>query len=54
MHLLRDLHAITQEMDPAMLPKRIMAALDFLACGIDPVRSKVFVQSDRPEHTELS
>lgn len=50
-----DYHAITQEIDPRILPKRIMgAALDFLACGIDPSRSKVFVQSDRPEHTELA
>src|SRR3989339_857626 len=26
---------------------------DWLACGIDPARSTVFVQSDGPEHLEL-
>src|SRR5690606_33984098 len=28
-------------------------ALDLLACGIDPERSTLFVQSQVPEHTEL-
>jgi tryptophanyl-tRNA synthetase len=50
-----DYHAITQDYDPKKLPERIMsAALDFLACGIDPEKSTIFVQSDRPEHTELA
>lgn len=29
-------------------------ALDFLACGLDPMRSIFFKQSDLPEHTELA
>jgi tryptophanyl-tRNA synthetase len=50
-----DYHAITQDYEPNDMPKRIMsAALDFLACGIDPQKSILFVQSDRPEHTELA
>jgi len=50
-----DYHAITQDYEPKEMPTRIMsAALDFLACGIDPKKSTLFVQSDRPEHTELA
>ncbi|HLC38608.1 MAG TPA: tryptophan--tRNA ligase [Patescibacteria group bacterium] len=50
-----DLHAITQEYPVDIMPQRIFeAALDFLACGIDPEKSTLFVQSDRPEHTELA
>ena len=30
------------------------AALDFLACGLDPRRSVLFRQSDMPQHAELS
>src|SRR6185436_1648411 len=28
-------------------------ALDWLACGIDPAKSIIFVQSDVPQHLEL-
>lgn len=50
-----DLHAITVPQDPKKLKKSILntAAL-YLACGIDPEKSIIFVQSDRPEHTELA
>jgi len=50
-----DLHAITIPQDPAELRKNIlsMASL-YLAAGIDPEKSIVFVQSTRPEHAELA
>ena len=49
-----DYHAITQDYDPAVLSHRTLEmATDLLACGIDPERSVLFVQSSVPEHTEL-
>jgi len=50
-----DYHAITIEVDPNVLraASRSMA-LDLIACGIDPEKSILFVQSAVPEHTELA
>jgi len=49
-----DLHAITVRQDPAVLHKATRkAALLYLACGIDPDKVTMFVQSHRPEHAEL-
>ena len=50
-----DLHAITVPQDPAVLRRRTLAtAAQYLALGIDPARSTVFVQSHVPAHAELS
>ncbi|MGH3884651.1 MAG: tryptophan--tRNA ligase [Pseudonocardiaceae bacterium] len=50
-----DLHAITIEQDPERLRRRTrLAAAQMLALGVDPDRSAVFVQSQVPEHTQLS
>jgi tryptophanyl-tRNA synthetase len=50
-----DLHAITVEQDPTVLRDRVRrAAAQLLAMGIDPGRSAIFVQSQIPEHTQLS
>ncbi len=50
-----DYHAITQAIEPKLLPRRTLdLAGDLLACGIDPERSILFVQSHVPEHTELA
>jgi tryptophanyl-tRNA synthetase len=50
-----DYHAITQPYDPAEMPARIRAmAVDLVACGLDPDRCTLFVQSAVPEHTELA
>lgn len=47
-------HAMTQDYDPALLPRRTLEmATDLIACGIDPEHSVLFVQSSVPEHTEL-
>lgn len=50
-----DLHAITVRQVPAELRRHTMEALAlYLACGIDPEKSCVFVQSHVPAHAELS
>ncbi len=49
-----DLHAITVPQDPVALRKNILrTAATYLAIGIDPKRSTIFVQSEVPEHAEL-
>ena len=50
-----DLHAITVPQDPEALRRRtLVTAAQYLALGIDPTRSTVFVQSHVPAHTQLS
>jgi len=50
-----DLHAITVPQDPAQLKEAILdVASLYMAVGIDPKRSIIFVQSDVPAHTELA
>jgi tryptophanyl-tRNA synthetase len=50
-----DAHAITVEYEPAQLRERIVTmARDLIACGLDPERCTLFVQSDVREHTELA
>jgi len=50
-----DLHAITVDYPPKDMPKRIIdATKNALAVGIDPQKSILFRQSDRPEHTEFA
>ena len=52
--LIVDLHALTSLRDPAALRDYThRAAVDFLACGLDPERSVFFRQSDVPAHTQL-
>ncbi|WP_213993260.1 tryptophan--tRNA ligase [Sodalis sp. dw_96] len=49
-----DLHAITVRQDPQKLKKATLDVLAlYLACGIDPEKSTIFVQSHVPEHTQL-
>jgi len=50
-----DLHAITVYQDPAVLKQktREVAAL-YIAAGIDPEQSAIFVQSHIPAHSELA
>lgn len=52
-----DLHALTipEAVDPEVLGERVRStAAQFLAAGVDPERSIVFVQSHVREHSELS
>ena len=49
-----DLHAITIEVAPELLRERTRrTAAQYLAGGIDPTRSTLFVQSHVPEHAQL-
>jgi tryptophanyl-tRNA synthetase len=49
-----DLHAITMPYEPAMLRANTeRMVIDLLACGIDPDKAILFIQSLVPEHTEL-
>ncbi len=50
-----DLHAITVDIDPAVLSERTrQTAAQYIAAGIDTDRSVVFVQSHVAEHTQLA
>jgi tryptophanyl-tRNA synthetase len=50
-----DDHALVADYDPSDLPRRTFdLAVSYLAVGLDPDRCTIFVQSDVPEHTELT
>lgn len=50
-----DLHAITVPQDPADLRRSILeVAATYLAIGVNPERSTIYVQSEVPEHAELA
>lgn len=50
-----DLHSLTLPWDPKALQQATLAkGAELLACGIDPQRSVLFVQSHVPEHAELA
>ena len=50
-----DLHALTEEIDPADLRVNTLdAALNMLACGLEPDRCTLFIQSHVAEHTRLT
>ncbi len=50
-----DYHAITTPFDQKEMQKKVLnLAMDYLAAGIDPRRSIIFVQSHVNEHTELA
>ena len=49
-----DLHSLTTHPDPGMLHENVKNVLvDYLAAGIDPEKSVIYVQSDVPEVAEL-
>ncbi|MEI7750253.1 MAG: tryptophan--tRNA ligase [Candidatus Moraniibacteriota bacterium] len=49
-----DMHAITVPQDPETLRKKTLEiAKIYLAAGIDPAKSSLFIQSHVPEHAEL-
>jgi tryptophanyl-tRNA synthetase len=50
-----DLHALTEDLDPAYLrQKTFEAAVSLLAIGLDPKLSTIFLQSQVPEHPRLT
>ncbi|WP_313379779.1 tryptophan--tRNA ligase [Proteiniphilum saccharofermentans] len=49
-----DIHSLTTHPDPKMLHENVKNVLvDYLAAGIDPEKSVIYVQSDLPETVEL-
>src|SRR4029434_6623330 len=54
-YFIADYHALTSVRDPKTLRANTRgAALDFLACSLDPERAALFRQSDVPQVTELA
>jgi tryptophanyl-tRNA synthetase len=54
-YFIADYHALTSLKDAATLRENgRRVALDFLACGLDPERAALFLQSDVPQVTELA
>ncbi|GAC16051.1 tryptophanyl-tRNA synthetase [Aliiglaciecola lipolytica E3] len=55
LYMLVDLHAITVRQDPKALYNACLDGLSlYLACGIDPKQSTIFMQSHVPEHAQLA
>ena len=49
-----NIHALTTHPDPELLKKSVRATLvEYIACGLDPEKSTIYVQSDIPEISEL-
>jgi tryptophanyl-tRNA synthetase len=54
-YFIADYHALTTVTDPKLLRQHTRdAALDFLACGLDPAKAVLFRQSDVPQVAELA
>ena len=52
---LADLHTITVRQDPAVLRRRTLNLLaSYIACGLDPEKCVLFVQSHVPAHSQLA
>jgi tryptophanyl-tRNA synthetase len=49
-----DLHAITIKQDKNLKQKIKSLLALYLACGLDPNKNTIFIQSDNPYHTQLS
>ncbi|MGL6119424.1 MAG: tryptophan--tRNA ligase [Fusobacteriaceae bacterium] len=53
-YFVADYHSMTSNTSPEDMSKNsIDIILDYLALGLDPKKSTIFLQSDVPEHTEL-
>lgn len=49
-----DMHAITVRQNPADLRRRCLTQLaQYIACGLDPEKNILFIQSHVPQHAEL-
>ena len=54
-YMMADMHAITVRQNPAELRRRTLAQLaQYIACGLDPQKNTIFIQSHVPAHAELS
>ena len=54
-YFMADLHTITVRQNPADLRKRSINQLaQYIACGLDPEKNTLFLQSHVPEHAQLA
>lgn len=54
-YMMADLHAITVRQDPASLRRTTLAQIaQYVACGLDPQKNVIFIQSQVPAHAELA
>ena len=54
-YMIADLHSLTVRNDPEVLRKRAMQVLAiYIACGLDPEKNTIFLQSHVDAHTKLS
>lgn len=54
-YMVVDLHSITTRQDPKVLRERSLAFYaQYIACGLDPDKNVLFIQSHVPEHAELT
>ena len=54
-YFMADMHSITVRQDPAALRRRTLEQLaQYIACGLDPQKNIMFIQSHVPQHAELS
>ena len=53
-YFMADMHSITARQNPADLRRRTLEQLaQYIACGLDPERNTLFIQSHVPAHAEL-
>ena len=53
-YFMADLHTLTVRQDPKELRRRSTAQLaQYIACGLDPEKNTLFIQSHVPEHAQL-
>ena len=53
-YMMADLHSITVRQNPADLRRRTLSQIAaYIACGLDPEKNTIFIQSHVPAHAEL-
>ena len=53
-YMMADLHSITVRQNPAELRRRTLTQIAaYIACGLDPEKNTIFIQSHVPAHAEL-
>lgn len=54
-YMMADMHSITVRQNPADLRRRTLTQMAaYIACGLDPEKNTIFIQSHVPAHAELA
>ena len=54
LYFIADYHSLTSQINPELLRQQsINIVMDYIAAGLDPKKSTIFLQSSVPLHTEL-